>query len=188
MKTLFRVAVLTLLFSAGLLSAKDQVESVFLFQNRKVTLNVPAGLGLSSSKDDNGMVTVLIADPKEKVSCQLMFLPDAEDFFASARNRKEFMNDKFQDRLKNSVEKAMQFEELDPKVGQGTYCVFTDHELVGKTKLPPGQFLISTAGIKSWPGVIAVFEIFSQDTKSKEYLAVLKMLRESLQEKQVPLQ
>lgn len=186
MKSLLRLGFPALLLALPL-AAKDHLESVFLFQNRKVSLNVPDGLGFSSSKDDNGMVTVLIADPKEKVSCQLMFLPDAEDFFASARNRKEFMNDKFQQRLQGSVEKAMQFEELDPKVGQGTYCVFTDTELVGKTKLPPGQFLTSTAGIKSWPGVIAIFEIFSQDIKSKEYLAVMKMLREGLSEKAVPL-
>jgi hypothetical protein len=188
MKSLLRLGFLALLFSAGLLSAKDHVESVFLFQNRKVTFNVPDGLGFSSNKDHNGTMTVLIADQKEKVGCQIVFLPDTEDFFATARNRKEFMNAKFQHRLQGSVEKAMQFEELDPKVGQGTYCVFTDTELVGKTKLPPGQFLNSTAGIKSWPGVIAVFEIFSQDLKSKEYLAVMKMLRESLHEQAPPLQ
>jgi hypothetical protein len=185
MKFLLRLGVLALLL-AGPLLAKEHLESVFLFQNRKVSLNVPDGLGFASGKDENGMVTVTIQDPKDKVSLQLVFLPDADDFFGSARNRKEFLNDKFQHRLTGSVEKAMQFEELEPQVGQGTLCVFTDTELVGKTKLPSGQFLNATAGVKAWPGVIAVFEIFSQDIKSKEYLAVLKMLRESVHEKPPP--
>jgi hypothetical protein len=182
MSSLFRTAVFALLVSLGTACAKEQAETVFLFQNRRVNVAVPEGLGFNSSKDDRGLVTVRLADQKEKVSLQIVFFPDPENYFASARNRKEFMNETFNRFVGGSVEKAMQFEELEPKVGAGTFCVFTDAELVGKSKLPPGQYLNSTTGVKCWPGVYAVFEVLSQDTKSKEYLGIMKMLRESVQE------
>lgn len=81
----------------------------------------------------------------------------------------------------------MQFEELEPKTGAGTYCVFTDAALVGRSTLPPGEYLHLTAGVKTWPGVVVVFRLFSNDVNSSEYRAILTMLRESLQEKPVPL-
>jgi hypothetical protein len=186
MKNLFRTGALALLLvTTGF--AKEQVETVFLFQNRQVLMTVPDGLGFASTKDENGMMIVRVADQKEKLSLEMVFLPDPEGYFTSARNRKEFLNETFQRFVSDSVEKSMQFEELEPRVGAGTYCVFTDSNLVGKTKLPAGQFIHSIAGVKAWPGVRAVFEIYCQDTKSKEYLAVLKMLRDSVQEKPSPL-
>ena len=174
-------------FAMGQAAAKDHEETVFLFQNRKVTFAVPEGLGFNSSKDERGIITVRLGHPKDKVSLQVSFLPDAEGRFATARGRKEFMADTFRDYVAGSVEKAMQFEELEPKVGGGTYCVFTDADLISKSKLPPGEFLQSTTGVKAWPGVIAVFTLFSNDTKSKEYQSVLTMLRESVEEKAGPL-
>ena len=162
-------------------------ENVFLFGNRKVAVAVPAGLGFASNKDDRGLITVRIGHPQDKISAQITFLPDPDGQYATARARKEFMNENFQGYVGSSVEKAMQFEELEPRVGAGTYCIFTDASLVGKTSLPPGEFLHSTAGLKTWPGIVAIFSVFSNETTSKDYQAVMKMLRESVQEKPVPL-
>ncbi len=165
--------------------AKPQEETVFLFQNRKVTVLVPDGFGFASNKSDRGIMTLELVDPKDRVRMQITFLPDLEGRFAAARTQKEFMNETFHDFVDTSVEKAMQFEELEPKTGSGTYCVFTDAKLVGKTKLPPGEYLHSTAGLKTWPGVVAVFTVFSNEITSKEYQSVMTMLRQSVQEKPV---
>ena len=116
--------------------AKPQEETVFLFQNRKVTVLVPDGFGFASNKSDRGIMTLELVDPKDRVRMQITFLPDLEGRFTAARTQKEFMNETFHDFVDTSVEKAMQFEELEPKTGSGTYCVFTDAKLVGKTKLP----------------------------------------------------
>ncbi len=167
-------------------ATKTQEETVFLFENRKVTVAVPDGFGFASSKDERGLITVRLADRKEKASMQITFLPDGEGQFATARGRKEFMHENFQEYVGASVEKVMQFEELDPKEGSGTYCVFTDANLVGKTKLPPGEFQHSTTGVKAWPGVVAVFTVMSNGTTTKEYQSVMAMLRQSVQEKPVP--
>jgi hypothetical protein len=172
--------------SVGLI-AREQEETVFLFQNRKVTLLVPDGFGFASNKNDRGVITVELADPKDHVKIQVTFLPDPDRRFATPRTQKEFMNETFHDFVGSSVEKAMQFEELEPKVGSGTFCVFTDAKLVGLSTLPRGEFLHSTTGVKTWPGVVAIFTMFSNNTDSKEYRAIMNMLRESVQEKAPPL-
>jgi hypothetical protein len=182
LKTLRAIILFTLVCSAGMAAADKRDETVFLFQNRKVTVVVPEGLGFQSNKDERGIIFVRLGHPKDKISLQVSFLPDPDGRFATARSRKEFMNETFFEYVGGSVEKAMRFEELDPKVGAGTYCVFTDAALVGKTKLPRGEFLQTTTGLKAWPGVVAVFTLFSNDTTSKEYQAVMSMLRESVEE------
>lgn len=162
---------------------KAREEILVLFGQRRVALAVPDGFMFSSDKDERGMITAKITDPKEKISLQLSFLPDADGDFATARGRKEFMAQSFQQYVTGSVEQAMQFEELEPRAGAGTFCVFTDASLVGKTKLPPGEYLNSTTGIKAWPGCFAIFTLLSNDTTSHEYRAAMKVLRESLVER-----
>jgi hypothetical protein len=41
--------------------------------------------------------------------------------------------------------------------------------------------------VKAWPGVVAIFRCFSNDTKSPPYQAVLRMLRASVHEKLAPM-
>jgi hypothetical protein len=179
---------LLLLFQVVAASAAggEREESVFLFQNRRVTIEVPEKLGFASSKNERGIISVRLGHPKEKISLEIAFLPDPEGRFSTARNRKEFMNETFRDYLADSVEKAMQFEELDPKVGAGTYCIFTDAALVGRAALPRGEYRQTTTGLKAWPGVVAVFTLFSNDTTSREYRAVMAMLRDSVIEASAP--
>src|SRR5438552_12975062 len=95
-----RVLILAgMLFVAAAACAREHEETIFVFQNRRVSVVVPDGLGFSSDKDDVGHMVVRVADPKEAVSVQITFLPDPEEQFTSARSRKEFMNDTFQDRV-----------------------------------------------------------------------------------------
>ncbi len=172
---------------AGVAGANAQDESVFLFQNRKVVFAVPKGLGFASTKDERGMISIRLGHPQDKISLHVSFLPDPDGRFATARGRKEFMVESFQEYVAGSLEKAMQFEELEPHAGGGTYCVFTDSALVGKDKVPRGEFRNSTNGVKTWPGVVAVFTLMSNDTSSEEFKAVMTMLRQSMEEKTGPL-
>ena len=162
-------------------------ETLFLFENRKLTIAVPDGFGYASNKDDRGVFQVKLGDPKNRVSLDVIFLPDPEERFKNARTRKELINEQFNDYVDSSSEKGMQFEELEPRTGVGTYCVFTDASLIGKANLPPGEYLHLTAGLKAWPGVVAIFRLFSNDTTSREYAAAMKMIRESVEERAVPL-
>jgi hypothetical protein len=188
MKMWLRILIVCpLLLNAVAAAPTARDETVFIFQNRRVTITVPEGLGFASGKDDRGIISVRLGHPAGKVSLELTFLPDPSGQFATARGRKEFLNETFHAYVASSVERAMQFEELDPRAGAGTYCIFSDASLVGKATLPPGEFLHSTTGLKTWSGVGVVFTLFSNDPRSDEHQSLMTMLRESVVEKPGPL-
>ncbi|MBL9201334.1 MAG: hypothetical protein JNL39_12555 [Opitutaceae bacterium] len=167
--------------------SKARDEFVPLFDNRRVTVAVPEGIGSSLGQDENGMPVLRLADARASYSLELRFLPDPDGRFASARGRKEQMVEMFSEYVGESSEKGMQFEELEPKTGAGCYCVFTDAKLVGRKDLPPGEYIHVTAGVKSWRGAVAIFRFYSNDTTSSQYRALLGMLRESVHERPPPL-
>lgn len=190
MKTLrlprFVALLLATLFAlSGTAPAKEKAreEILMIFNQRRVAIAVPEGFVYSSEKDERGLITARLADPKDKVNLHISFVPDLNDECSTTRGRKEFMVQSFQQYVTGSVEQGMRFEELDPGAGAGTYCVFTDSSLVGKDKIPKGEYLNSTAGIKAWGGCLAIFTLFSNDTKSDEYRTIMKLLRESVVEK-----
>lgn len=150
---------------------------------RSISIAVPEGFTFESGRDGAGPITVRMAQAKAPVSLQISFLPDPDGELATARGRKERMVAAFQQFVAGSVEKSMQFEELEPKSGAGTYCVFTDESLVGQATLPPGEYRQVTSGVKAWSGCYALFTLMSNDTTSPEYLAALKVLRESVAER-----
>jgi hypothetical protein len=175
---------LALPFAAALAAPQEKArdEVLVLFGQRRVTLAVPAGFMFSSDKDERGLITARLGDPQEKISLQISFLPDTAGEFATPRGRKEFLVQTFQRYVAGSVEQAMQFEELEPRAGAGTYCIFTDQDLVGKTSFPPGEYLHATTGLKTWRGCLAVFTLMSNSTSSDEYRAAMRLLRDSLVE------
>lgn len=162
-------------------------ESLTLFESRRVSLAIPEGFTFKAEANELGMTLVQLAAANEQVTASLLFLPDPERQAGTARGRAERMVEQFQHYVEGSVEKAMQFEELEPKFGAGTYCVFTDAKLVGQTELPPSEYHHLTCGLKAWPGVMVVFRIFHNDPTSPAYRAVMALLRESAQERIVPL-
>jgi hypothetical protein len=168
-------------------AAAIREESIPLGENRKVSVAVPSGFKFDSGVDARGAIAFKLTTADDDVSVQVEFLPDVEERFANGRARKELMNQLFSEYVESSTEKAMQFEELEPSIGAGSYCVFTDAKLVNRAELPPGEFRHLTVGVKAWPGVVAVFTCFSNDLKSARYTAVMRMLRESVHEKPVPL-
>lgn len=187
MRITYAIVLFSLLMPTLPAATSFREETLFLFENRKVVVAVPEGFTFEKSPEAAGVLRVLVADAQFRVSGEFRFLPDPENRFLQARPRKELMNEMFNEYVGASTEQAMQFEELDPRSGAGTYCVFTDAKLVGKSPLPAGEYLHLTVGLKAWPGVIAIFRIFSQDTTSPDYQAILKLLRESLEERAVPL-
>jgi hypothetical protein len=187
MNTPIRFVSFALIATAVTWAGPKREESLTVFENRKIAIAVPDGFSFKTNSDELGLTVVQLAAAQDKVTASLVFLPDPDRQFSTTRGRAEKMVEEFQEFVDGSVEKAMQFDELEPKGGAGTYCVFTDAKLVGQKDLPPNEFHYLTCGLKSWPGVVVVFRVFSNDTTSTEYQAVMKMLRESVVERTVPL-
>jgi hypothetical protein len=162
-------------------------ESLGIFGGRRVAVAPPPGFVVKAVQDQAGQAGITVSEASGRYSLEIAFLPDGDGRHASTRSRRELMHELFNEYVGSSKEKGMQFEELQPRSGAGTYCVFTDANLEGRKDLPPGEYLHLTAGLKAWPGVIAVFRFFSDETESAQYRAIIKMLRESLVEKPVPL-
>lgn len=161
---------------------KERKESVFLFENRQVVFAMPPDYGMSMSKDERGMFTVIIADKKDRAALQMTFLPDPDGRFALERERKEFIFEAAQELIASSVEKTMRFEDLQSKIGKGTFCSFTDEAMVGKKKLPADARPCSTTGVKAWPGVVAAFTLVSSGPATKEHQVLMALLRDSVEE------
>jgi hypothetical protein len=189
MNPIGRVLLLLLLVLAGtrMPATTAREEAVTLPGNRKVHVTLPDGFEMSAGRDQGGPMLVRIVDREARINLQMTFLPDVQGLMANARARKEFMFETLQHYVEQSVEKAMQFEELEPEVGAGTYCVFTDITLVGRSTLPEGEYLNATAGVKAWPGLAVVFTLLSNGTDSKPYQDAMAMLRRSVHERAVPL-
>ena len=186
---MMRVLKLSLLVAliAGALPIVAREESIPLSETRSIAVTVPDGFNYKSGVNARGELGLTLNEAKAQATLTVVFQPDPEGDFRQARARRERMHEEFNSYVGGSVEKAMQFEELEPKVGAATYCVFTDEKLVGQTTFPEGEYLHVTVGVKAWPGIVAIFTLFSNDAKGAAHQALLKVLRESVHEKPAPL-
>ena len=183
MKHPFHALLLFALLAAGsAASAKDSEEKFILLEEHRVSIAVPDGYVYSSGRDDNGTLVAQIADPKEKNRLQVVFQSDPDSRLGAESQQMRFLAEKCGQYADGSVEHSYDFKSLAPHTGIGTYCSFTDASLVGREP-PKGEFLHVTMGVKAGPGWIIVFTLLSNDTASKEHQALLKLVKESFEEK-----
>lgn len=178
---------LLLTWPAWAAAAAQREESVELAPGRRVTIAVPPGFGVERPAAPAAPPEVRLRHAAGQVSLDLAFLPDPEGQAATPRARRERLVELFEEHVAASVEQAMRFEELEPRRGAGTWCLFTDRALVGRAELPPNEYRLLAVGVKVWPGVMVVFRLFSQDADSPAHRAALGILRESVEERPVPL-
>lgn len=183
-----------LALAAGLLvaplsaaGAAQREEILELAPGRRVTVAVPPGFVVERAGDPAAPPELRVRDAAGTVSLDLAFLPDPEGLAGTPRARRERLVELFQEHVSASVEQAMRFEELEPRRGAGTWCLFTDRALVGRAELPPNEYRLLAVGVKAWPGVMVVFRLFSQDADSPAHRAAWALLRESVEERPVPL-
>jgi hypothetical protein len=160
-----------------------------LTETRNISIKVPDGFSYKAGANARGALGIVLTNEKENINLTVTFEPDPEGQYQAERSRKERLHGEFSNYVEGSKENAMQFAELEPKFGAATYCIFTDAKLIGKppAEFPPGEYLNLTVGVKAWPGIVATFTLFSNDTSSASYDALMKSLRESIHEKPAPL-
>jgi len=180
--------------AAGLLAATvaapaaaQREEILELAPGRRVTVAVPTGFVVERPANPAAPPELRLRDAAGTVSLDLTFLPDPDGLAATPRARRERLVELFEEHVAASVEQAMRFEELEPRRGAGTWCLFTDRALVGRAELPPNEYRLLAVGVKAWPGVMVVFRLFSQDAEAPAHRVAWAVLRESVEERPVPL-
>ena len=185
MRTPLKPLGLFLLLVASALAApkeKEREETLILAGNRSVAITVPAGFVYSSGREESGLLMARIANAKETVTLQVQFQPDPDGRLGTEQRQMDFLAQICRQYAEGSVEKGYDFKPLEPRAGSGTYCTFTDASLAGH-EVPKGEFLNVTTGAKVWSGWALVFTLLSNDTTSKDYQTVLRLMKESFSEK-----
>jgi len=78
--------------------------------------------------------------------------------------------------VEGSVEKTNTLRRLQHKSGTGAYCIFTDADLVGVARLPPGQFRYITLGLVKVGDYVLTVRGYSNTKDGDDYKAMLSVL------------
>jgi len=163
-------------------SAKN--ETIILSEEHRIGIAVPDGYEYSSRRNEQGAIGVQLVDPGQKISLQVVFLPDPKGEIVGETGQKDFLAGVCQPYAEGSVERSYDFKPLESRGTSGLYCHFTDATLAHSDKPPPaGEYLHVTSGVKVWSGYFLLFTLLSNDTTSKEYRTAFKLLQNSFDEK-----
>ncbi len=172
---------------AGTTQAREELLPIA--NGRTLTVHVPDGFSYNTGANAQGEFGFVLIDHKAGVKMQVMLHADEDGVFKDARARRERLHEEFKGYVEQSREGGMQFEELAPKIGAMTTCLFTDKLLAGKQvgEYPEGEYLHLTVAVKSWPGFVGTVMLFSNDLRAPQHLAAMQVLLASIHEKPVPL-
>lgn len=149
-----------------------------IFQQRQVSIAVPDGWTYAESRDaKTGVQTATIDDPSGEIQLSVSFFPDQAKRLATKAALEKQMRALFAEYVPGSVEQKMNFTFTETSDGIEGHVVFTDRALAGK-EIPKDQRLVSTTGMRSWPGAYAFFTLLSNQTKSEAYAQALKIVQE----------
>ncbi len=124
--------------------------------------------------------TVKMVSPTGGTSLLISFLPglndnlgtrEAVDIAATMANMQY---------VGGSVEKKTTLVQIKSKTVRGSFAAYTDADLVGVEKLPPGQFRHVAAGVVVMGRQVATFTILCNDLKSPEYTEALSVIADGM--------
>lgn len=148
-----------------------------IFQQRQISIAVPDGWTYAESRDERtGVQTATIGDPSGEIQLSISFLSDQANRLATKPALEKQMRTLFEEYVSGSVEQKMTFTYAETADGIEGHVVFTDRSLAGK-EIPKDQRLVSTTGLRSWPGVYAFFTLLSNQTRSEAYATALEIVR-----------
>lgn len=174
---------LSLFLSAGI---RAEERSVTIFEGRKISVSVPKGWKFGEASDPRtGVHTLEWLDSSGEVQLDISFLPDSKGRLATREGLEGEMKRAMAFYLEDSVERQMKFSALQTPDGICEYTSFTDRRLVGK-KIPEGEKLISTTGIRAWKGVSLYFTLLSNSRDTQAFRQALEIVRSGVSETRTP--
>lgn len=177
----FRSAVtIALLFVCS--AALAESKSITIFENRKLTVDVPDSWTFDFSTEKETGVQTLMLDQPNGIKLVASFLPDSENTLAKKDAMAALMKQAFSGMLEGAVEKEINVSFADAVDGYEGHTIFTDKKWVGRASLPATEWRYATAAVRRWPGVMAMFTILSNETDSASYKQALGVMRSGIRQ------
>ncbi len=173
-----------LAFGLFLLAAAARAEerSVTIFEGRKISVSVPKGWKFGEAQDPKtGVQTLEWLEPSGEVQLDISFFPDSKGRLATRAGLEAEMKRTLSFYLAEAVEREMKITSLETADGVCGYTSFTDRRLVGR-KIPEGERLISTTGMRSWKGVYLLFTLLSNSRDTEAFRQALEIVRSGVKE------
>jgi hypothetical protein len=162
--------------------ARAEERSVTIFEGRKISVSVPTGWKFGEAQDPKtGVQTLEWLEPSGEVQLDISFLPDSKGRMATREALEAEMKRTLSFYLTDAVEREMRFTSLETADGVCEYTSFTDRRLVGR-KIPEGERLISTTGMRSWKGVYLLFTLLSNSRDTEAFRQAIEIVRTGVKE------
>lgn len=158
-----------------------------IFEGRQIAVPVPEGWKYEEGQDPHhGIPTVRIEDPKGEIVLSVSFFPDQDGRLASREGLETEARRLFDFYVETSVEKETRLTFFEAPDGLGVLTSFTDGKLDPK-KIPEGEKLISTTGLRSWKGGYMIFTLLTDTTGSPAYKKALELVRSGIKQVKAPV-
>jgi hypothetical protein len=149
----------------------------------KIVIDVPMGYSFRADFDQVGNARVLLENPVWPIEMVVLVIQDPDPDITTEEWQRNSVITMLAQALPDAKEKDYSFKPLKPRTGTGIYCQLTDAALKKGDRLPPGQWIHLTGGVKTWRGCAVGFQILSNDLTSEEYREALELFRSSFVEK-----
>ncbi|RME72069.1 MAG: hypothetical protein D6781_02910 [Verrucomicrobia bacterium] len=146
----------------------------------KIRIDVPTGYSLDTEVNRAGITVVKLENPVWHIAVSAGIVPERDPDNTSAAWQDNRLVGFLADLLAESDATEYTFAPLNPIVGTGRFCVFTEAETPASTP-DPDDYHHLTAGIKAWRGVTIIFQILSNDVTSPEYQEVFRLFTHSFE-------
>jgi hypothetical protein len=171
------------LSAAAVAFGAESTRSVAIFEGQQVEVPVPAGWHVGERQDPRtGVQSVDLSDPGKDVALSISFMPDSRGATATRGGLETLARHVFGAYLDASVEKEMKLTYFEAPGGAGVYTSFTDGKLDPK-RIPEGEKLISTTGLRSWKGGYLIFTLLTNTRDSAAYRKALDIVQSGLKVK-----
>jgi len=170
-------------FAAAVVLGAESTRSVAIFEGQQVEIPVPAGWEIDERQDPKtGLQSVELSDPGKDAELSISFMPDSQGSMSTRGGLEKLARHVFGTYLESSVEKQMKLTYFEAPGGAGVYTSFTDAKLDPK-RIPEGEKLMSTAGLRSWKGGYLIFTLLTNTRDSVAYRKALDIVQSGLKVK-----
>jgi hypothetical protein len=135
----------------------------------QLNFTVPMGYSFEARNNSDGSVGIHLDNPVWGIEIFAIVASERDPAVTTREWQESMLINHIAQHLSRARETDYGFKRLTPAKGTGIFCTFTSLG-AGQVAAPqPGLSTHVTGGIKTWPGRVVLFHIFSNGVTSAEY-------------------